>query len=46
MLCRADVVKMADHPTGLDLSQQQAVLVTCSTQVRSFQVLQETLLIA
>ncbi|KAK9827800.1 hypothetical protein WJX74_002636 [Apatococcus lobatus] len=28
----AEVVKMADHPHGLDLSQQQAVLVACSTQ--------------
>ena len=34
LLCRPRVVDMADHPQGLDLSREQALLVVCSTQVR------------
>ena len=34
LLGRVRLLDMADHPEGLDLSQHQAVLVVCSTQVQ------------
>ena len=34
-LCRPQLMDMADHPDGLDLSLEQALLVVCSTQVAS-----------
>ena len=30
---RVDLVDMAEHPEGLDLSKEQLVIVVCSTQV-------------
>lgn len=34
-LCRPRLMDMAEHPDGLDLSSKAALLVICSTQVRS-----------
>ena len=33
MLHRVKLLDMADHPEGVDLSNEQAVVVVCSTQV-------------
>ena len=39
--CRPRLLDMADHPGGLDLAREQALLVVCSTQVAALRVLRD-----